>query len=147
MAEKLSPQDWEAIGTWLPRIVSAQFLWSLQALKSEARSAQAFTQRSPDGRLQAFLLWRDLPDALEIQALASDPDLHRQGHMSQLLRAFIAEHQKGRPIWLEVHAENLGARNLYEKFHFLEQGRRPRYYRDGGDALICTLEPITPCEG
>ncbi len=37
---------------------------------------------------------------------------------------------------LEVAIGNAAARTLYEHAGFVEAGRRPRYYADGGDALI-----------
>jgi [ribosomal protein S18]-alanine N-acetyltransferase len=42
-------------------------------------------------------------------------------------------------IWLEVHAQNSSALALYSNLGFQEVGRRPKYYRDGGDAVLLTL--------
>ena len=47
-----------------------------------------------------------------------------------------AREQAARTMVLEVAIGNAAARALYERAGFVEAGRRPRYYADGGDALI-----------
>ena len=42
-------------------------------------------------------------------------------------------------IWLEVHVLNQAAIELYSKLGFTEVGRRAKYYRDGGDAVLFTM--------
>jgi [ribosomal protein S18]-alanine N-acetyltransferase len=39
-------------------------------------------------------------------------------------------------MFLEVAVGNAPAQALYRQAGFVEAGRRPRYYADGGDALI-----------
>ena len=39
------------------------------------------------------------------------------------------------------HAANEPALKLYEGLGFNQVGRRPKYYRDGGDAVLLTLDP------
>jgi ribosomal-protein-alanine N-acetyltransferase len=44
-------------------------------------------------------------------------------------------------IWLEVRASGSSARRLYEKFGFVESGRRKSYYTDPlEDAVVMSLE-------
>ena len=42
-------------------------------------------------------------------------------------------------MFLEVSEANAPARALYRRLGFAEVGRRPRYYDDGGDALVLRL--------
>jgi ribosomal-protein-alanine N-acetyltransferase len=59
--------------------------------------------------------------------------------MGSLLEHFRRSLAEGKEIWLEVHEGNDAARKLYEKQGFVAEGRRPRYYRDGGSAILYTL--------
>ncbi len=70
--------------------------------------------------------------------LAVAPAVRRQGVAGALLAgAMAAAHeQAARTMVLEVAIGNTAARTLYERAGFVEAGRRPRYYADGGDALI-----------
>ena len=103
---------------------------------SQNRSLAGFYK--PFG-LTCFVLWQELPGASEVRLLGTHPTWQRRGLMAQLLRSVIEQLPPGSEFWLEVHAGNQSARNLYEKLGFSEAGRRPRYYRDGSDALLFSL--------
>lgn len=96
--------------------------------------------------LTCFVLWQELPDACEIRLLGTHPQWQRRGLMLHLLRSVIKQIPRGKELWLEVHAGNRSARNLYEQLGFLEAGRRPRYYRDGAEAILFSYRPIFPPE-
>ncbi len=87
-----------------------------------------------------FLLLRIVQDEAEIITLGVVA--RRQGIASRLLRLGLghAAGQGVRRIHLEVAERNIAGRGLYQKFGFVENGRRPRYYPDGGDALILSLD-------
>ena len=59
--------------------------------------------------------------------------------MEQLLSELIAQQPAETELWLEVHEANGPARKLYEKVCFVEVGKRPRYYADGGTAVLYNL--------
>ena len=88
------------------------------------------------GQIAAFVLYRDVYDAYEITLLATSLEALRRGFMAQLLQAWLKAPERAKPVWLEVHESNQPARNLYEKLGFLEVGKRPRYYPDGGAAVL-----------
>lgn len=50
-------------------------------------------------------------------------------------------------VWLEVAAANTAALALYHHFGFRAVGSRPRYYRDGADALVLSLALPRPALG
>ena len=70
--------------------------------------------------------------------LAVEPTARRSGTGRALLSALAAELRTrgARALTLEVRAGNLGALELYRGAGFAVEGRRPRYYPDGEDALL-----------
>jgi ribosomal-protein-alanine N-acetyltransferase len=85
-----------------------------------------------------MILIRVTEDEAEVLTLAVAPHARRQGVAGALLAAAMAaaRAQAARTMVLEVAIGNAAARALYERAGFVEAGRRPRYYADGGDALI-----------
>ena len=84
-------------------------------------------------------------DEAHIVTIAVRPDRRRERLGELLLCATVdlARLMRAISVTLEVRASNLVAQNLYEKYGFLQVGRRPRYYSDNHeDALIMTTEPI-----
>ncbi len=88
--------------------------------------------------LGGMILARVTEDEAEILTLAVTPESRRQGVAGFLLSGAMAEAraQAARTMVLEVAIGNAAARALYQRAGFVEAGRRPRYYADGGDALI-----------
>ncbi|TQK72653.1 MULTISPECIES: ribosomal protein S18-alanine N-acetyltransferase [unclassified Nocardioides] len=74
----------------------------------------------------------------ELQRIAVPEELRRTGVATALLSAVRATATDGgaERLLLEVREDNLAARLFYERHGFAELGRRPRYYRDGTDALV-----------
>lgn len=70
--------------------------------------------------------------------LAVAPSVRGRGIGRRLLGALAEELRTrgARAITLEVRAGNLGALALYRGAGFVVEGRRPRYYPDGEDALL-----------
>lgn len=70
--------------------------------------------------------------------LAVAPLRRRHGVGRRLLRSLVAElrARDARAITLEVRTSNLAALSLYRGEGFEVEGRRPRYYPDGEDALL-----------
>lgn len=93
--------------------------------------------------LQAFLIARAVGDEWEIENIAVAGPARRRGLGTRLLGEFL-DHVKanaGKSVFLEVRESNRAARSLYEKWAFLETGRRRKYYRDPAeDALVYQLE-------
>ena len=109
--------------------------WSREQWLSECRNS-GWVSRSSQGQVLAFLLFRELVDAWEISLLATAPDARGQGLMKQLFARLFAEKPLDKAVWLEVHEGNQAARNLYESLGFKQTGLRPRYYADGGSAVL-----------
>ena len=88
-----------------------------------------------------FALARDLGNEVEILSLGVLPDFRQGGVGRALLRAVIDEAvRRGLPsAVLEVAADNAAARRLYAAAGFAAVGRRPRYYRRGGETIDALL--------
>lgn len=85
-----------------------------------------------------MILARVTEDEAEVLTVAVAPQIRRQGVATALLAGAMAaaREQAARTMVLEVAIGNAAARSLYVRAGFVEAGRRPRYYADGGDALI-----------
>ena len=75
---------------------------------------------------------------VQILKVGVDPAWRRHG-IARVLLARVADDARNlgaRTCSLEVRAANAGAQGLYEALGLESQGRRPRYYSDGEDAVI-----------
>ena len=88
----------------------------------------------------AYLLGRTVAGEAELLRIGVRPERRRRGLGGALLEAFHGECDRRRAPhrFLEVRADNIEAQGLYRAHAWSEAGRRPRYYRDGTDALIFT---------
>ena len=79
-----------------------------------------------------------VPPEAHVTTLGVAADHQRAGIGAMLLGALIrASAERGASdVTLEVRASNVAALALYRRCGFLAEGRRPRYYDDGEDALI-----------
>lgn len=76
-----------------------------------------------------FALTRTIAGESELLTLAVDPKHQRQGIAQTLLQEWLATIQPiGETAFLEVAADNHGARALYSAFHFARIATRPAYY-------------------
>jgi ribosomal-protein-alanine N-acetyltransferase len=113
--------------------------WNRDLLKQELEIGQGVGLRTDGHGLTSFVLFRLYESHREITVLATHPDRQRKGDMGFLLSYMLERRSPSERIWLEVHADNEPALKLYEALGFQQVGRRPKYYRDGGDAILLTL--------
>ena len=94
-----------------------------------------------DPALGFVLGWR-ADDEAEILTLAVDEQSRGQGLGRALVTALLDEVRAAgaRRVSLEVRSSNAAARALYASQGFTLTRARPRYYRDGEDALVLGLE-------
>ncbi len=109
--------------------------WGEDAIALQLAMPGVFGLVHPGG---GMILARVTEDEAEVLTLAVAPARRRQGLATALLAGAMAaaREQAARTMVLEVAIGNAAARALYERAGFIEAGRRPRYYADGGDALI-----------
>ena len=90
------------------------------------------------GELAGYIIPWFVEDEIHIANLAVSPLFRRQKIAETLLKLVLEEGERQGSFYayLEVRVTNLPAIHLYRKFGFSEAGIRPRYYRDGEDALL-----------
>ncbi|HET6154689.1 MAG TPA: GNAT family N-acetyltransferase [Marmoricola sp.] len=88
-------------------------------------------------------------DIAELQRIGVAAAARRQGLASALLDAVIAHAPStgADRLLLEVRSDNRGALAFYAARDFVEIDRRPRYYRDGTDAVVMRLPLVAGCGG
>lgn len=88
-------------------------------------------------------------DIAELQRIGVATEARRQGIASALLDAIVvhAPTTGADRMLLEVRADNREALSFYASRDFVEIDRRPRYYKDGVDAVVMRLPLITGCGG
>jgi ribosomal-protein-alanine N-acetyltransferase len=96
-----------------------------------------------DGRIVGMIVIWLIVDEAHIATLATRPEFRRQGIGRKLLMHALesARMEGARRSFLEVRAGNLIAREMYRRLGFVEDGRRPRYYKDNNeDAILMSLD-------
>ena len=105
-------------------------------IKTQSRTALVVEQL---GRVVGFIVGRQVADEWEIENIAVTGAARRCGLGSRLVGEFLdlVRGRGGKAVFLEVRESNEAARSLYEKWAFLEVGRRKMYYQDPAeDALV-----------
>jgi ribosomal-protein-alanine N-acetyltransferase len=117
--------------------------WPLQMFVDEL--AQAETRRyvvaEDGGHIVGYAGLMCIEPIADVQTIAVVPEQEGKGIGSALLTELIRESRRRRAedVLLEVRADNPRAQQLYRRFGFDQIHVRPRYYRDGVDALIMRL--------
>ena len=92
-----------------------------------------------DANVVGFIVGRQMEDEWEIENIAVTGSARRHGLGSRLVGELLdlVRSRGGRSVLLEVRESNRAARRLYEKWGFLEVGRRKMYYQNPSeDALV-----------
>jgi ribosomal-protein-alanine N-acetyltransferase len=95
--------------------------------------------------LHGFVVARIVGAEWEIENIAIAGSARRRGLGTRLLGELLdlARAQGAEAVFLEVRESNRAARSLYEKWAFLESGRRRNYYNDPEeDAILYRLDFI-----
>lgn len=145
LIRRMVPQDVEQVAA----IDQASF-----SLPWPARSFQHELTENPaarswvaevDGRIAGMIVLWMIVDEVHIATLATQEGLRRQGIAEKLLMHALecAGMEGARRAYLEVRAGNLAAQAMYRKHGFVEDGRRPRYYKDNHeDAILMSLNGL-----
>ena len=96
-----------------------------------------------NAQLQGFVIARVMAEEWEIENIAVAGTARRRGLGTRLLSELldIARERSVKALFLEVRESNHAARALYEKWAFLESGRRRRYYQEPDeDAILYRID-------
>jgi ribosomal-protein-alanine N-acetyltransferase len=118
--------------------------WSHASLVEELTSAgrRAVVAAEADGSVIGYAVTMRSGDVVDLHRIAVAPERRRTG----VARKLLAEVQRtaradgGERMMLEVSVENESALAFYATAGFAEIDRRPRYYRDGADAVVLCLD-------
>lgn len=113
--------------------------WSKLSLLSELRNDVAcYLVLTVDDRIVGYGGMWTLYDEAHVTNIAVLPAYRRRGFAKKMLLSLMAwAIQRGaEKMTLEVRETNAGAQQLYAGLGFLQQGRRPRYYDDTGEAAL-----------
>ena len=105
-------------------------------VKAQPRTALVVEQ---EGSVVGFIVGRQVEDEWEIENIAVTGAARRCGLGSRLVGELLdlVRERGGKSVFLEVRESNRAARSLYEKWAFLEVGRRKMYYQNPAeDALV-----------
>ena len=93
-----------------------------------------------------MILTRAAADEAEVLTVAVVPERRQQGLGAALVREAAAEalRRGARRVFLEVSTRNPAARGLYTSLGFTQVGRRAKYYANGDDALVMSLDLPAP---
>ena len=117
--------------------------WPLQMFLDELAQAQTrrYLVAEHAGRIVGYAGLMCIEPIADVQTIAVVPEQEGRGIGSALLSELIRESRlrHAQDVLLEVRADNPRAQQLYLRFGFEQIHVRPRYYRDGVDALIMRL--------
>ena len=116
---------------------SPQETWSVQAISTLLNTPLTIglIALGPADKIAGFIIGRAVADEGEVLTLCVSPAVRRRGIATALIGALEEQLAPGRGILLEVATTNQAARELYEFLGFHEIGRRPAYYKRGGQAV------------
>ncbi len=118
--------------------------WPLQMFHDELaqQDTRHYLVAEVQGQIVGYAGLMCIEPIADVQTIAVVPEQEGRGIGSALLAELIAESRRRRAedVLLEVRADNPRAQQLYRRFGFEQIHIRPRYYRDGVDALIMRLQ-------
>ncbi|PYP92897.1 MAG: ribosomal-protein-alanine N-acetyltransferase [Candidatus Angelobacter sp. Gp1-AA117] len=113
--------------------------WTPEQYQKMLSSGRVVLVIEDDARVMGFIAGRGAAEEWEIENVAVAAPARRRGLGSHLLGEFLhhVRNRQGKEVFLEVRESNHAARKLYEKWAFIEAGRRKSYYQNPPeDALI-----------
>jgi ribosomal-protein-alanine N-acetyltransferase len=113
--------------------------WDDVALRAELDGPGRRFVVAVDEVLSGYAVSRSIGDVIDLQRIGVSPSHQRSGVATDLLDDLLAHPGEADRMMLEVSAANMAAIAFYRRNGFTELATRPRYYRDGSDALVMSL--------
>jgi [ribosomal protein S18]-alanine N-acetyltransferase len=135
-----TPADLPAIMV-LEKTAATAAHWSIQRYEDLLRVSEpdrVALVLTDENEVRAFFIARVVRDEWEIENIVVAGTARRRGLGTRLLRELLdmARARGAKAVFLEVRESNHAARALYEKWAFVESGRRRRYYQDPDEDAI-----------
>jgi ribosomal-protein-alanine N-acetyltransferase len=102
---------------------------------------QAWVSVDDETSVRGFAVTGPSGDVVELLRIGVTPRSQRKSVATELMRYVMKAAAEGGAdrILIEVSADNAAALAFYDDHGFTEIHRRPRYYRDGSDAIVMQL--------
>ena len=112
--------------------------WSVESVRAELTGERRHAVVAADDGVVGYAVTLRSGDVVDLQRIAVVPSQRRTGVAVRLLDEArrVARADGAHRMLLEVSAGNTGALAFYAAQGFVQIDRRPRYYRDGSDALV-----------
>jgi [ribosomal protein S18]-alanine N-acetyltransferase len=138
--DALMPHEREMFGT------EAWSRASYLAELADKRNRYYVAAEGPDGELLGWAGVLVIADAAEIMTVGVVPGARRAGTGRRMLDVLLAEavRRGANEVFLEVRADNEGARALYRGAGFDEIGVRRGYYAGGTVDAVTMRKPLDP---
>lgn len=118
--------------------------WDEVALRAELDGpGRRFVVAAGD-RVIGYAVSRSIGDVVDLQRIGVSPDQQRAGVATVLLEDLLAHPGDADRMMLEVSAANRAALAFYLRRGFAQLALRPRYYRDGSDAMVLSRALAAP---
>lgn len=114
--------------------------WDEVALRAELDGPGRRFVVAAEEVLCGYAVSRSVGDVVDLQRIGVAPAHQRSGVATALLDDLLAHPGTADRMMLEVSAANAAAIGFYRRNGFTELATRPRYYRDGSDALVMSLD-------
>lgn len=133
--------DCQGIDAWSENLVREGVTGDLPTIR--------YLVAEQDGRIDGYAVASYAGDIAELQRIGVAEHARRTGLATALLAAVVAEAPAtgANRMLLEVRENNTGALAFYAARGFIEIDRRPRYYKDGTDAVVLRLPLVAGCGG
>src|SRR5690606_12004478 len=108
-------------------------------LADQPRTRHYVVAEEPGGEIVGYAGLAAAGAQADVQTIGVREDRRRSGIGAALLAELLDEavRRRSESVFLEVRADNEGARRLYERFGFTEIGVRRHYYQPSGvDAIV-----------
>ncbi len=110
--------------------------WDDAALRAELDGPGRRFVVAAEEKVAGYAVSRSIGDVVDLQRIGVSTHRRRSGLASALLDDLLEHPGDADRMMLEVSAGNEAAIAFYVRHGFAELARRPRYYRDGADALV-----------
>lgn len=129
----------------IKNILEEQFdeFWNANVLASELENPLSdYIVALEDGEVVGYAgLWQPIDEG-HVTNIVTKKDKRGNHIGTKMLEEIIniAKNKKLKCVTLEVNEHNQTAIKLYQKYNFVEVGKRTKYYNNQDDAIIMTLK-------
>jgi len=117
--------------------------WNYEIFKEELVNTNSeYLVLRYENEIVCFGSIKNILDEANIMNIATKNNMRNLGFAKLILNALIdiSKQRNSTSITLEVNENNKAAIHLYKLFNFEEVGLRKKYYRNGDNAIIMTLD-------